>query len=321
MCRFVIYKGREPILLADLLTNPAHSVINQSFDSRLRIDKSRPINGDGFGVGYYADETISLEPAIFTAITPAWNNLNLTRLASKTKSKVVFGHVRASTTGLLAEPNCHPWSYNTLLFMHNGGIASFPLIKRRLQSEIRDRYFLHVQGNTDSENAFALFLNCLHDRGIDPSKSYPDGIPHGALRDALCDTISKINTWCKEVNTTEPSLLNFAVTDGKSVVCTRYISSKTDEAASLFYSSGTSFHQYAKGQYRMERMDKGQDIIMIASEPLTFERADWVTVPTNTILTIHNQTVLLRPLVDEHFVDYGSRSREFAISKGQQVVA
>jgi predicted glutamine amidotransferase len=33
----------------------------------------------------------------------------------------------------------------------------------------------------------------------------------------------------------------------------------------------------------MERRDKGQDIVLVASEPLTFERADWVTVPSNCI--------------------------------------
>jgi hypothetical protein len=49
----------------------------------------------------------------------------------------------------------------------------------------------------------------------------------------------------------------------------------------LIGSSGTSFHQYAPGHFRMERRDKGQDIVLVASEPLTFERADWVTVPSN----------------------------------------
>lgn len=31
----------------------------------------------------------------------------------------------------------------------------------------------------------------------------------------------------------QPSLMNFCVTDGESVVVTRYVSSRTDEAASL----------------------------------------------------------------------------------------
>ena len=135
-CRFLIYKGREvfslllhdwqkPILLSNLLTKPAHSIINQSFDNRLRLDMSRPVNGDGFGVGYYQDDKSDSEgPAIFTAITPAWSNMNLERLANKTRSTLVFAHVRASTSGALAEINCHPWSYHSLMWMHNG-IPSF----------------------------------------------------------------------------------------------------------------------------------------------------------------------------------------------------
>jgi glutamine amidotransferase len=43
--------------------------------------------------------------------------------------------------------------------MHNGGIASFHLIKRKLQSSLSDELFSVPQGNTDSEWSFALFLS------------------------------------------------------------------------------------------------------------------------------------------------------------------
>ncbi len=100
--------------------------------------------------------------------------------------------------------------------------------------------------------------------------------------------------------------MNFCVTDGETVIVTRYISSKRDEAASLvcmagafsgcqltclqWFSSGTSFSEYAEGgHYKMSKADKRENIIMvnlfsllsscfssrcpqIASEPLTFER-------------------------------------------------
>jgi glutamine amidotransferase len=46
--------------------------------------------------------------------------MNLERLAEKTQSSLVFAHVRASTSGALAEINCHPWSYHSLMWMHNG---------------------------------------------------------------------------------------------------------------------------------------------------------------------------------------------------------
>ena len=45
-------------------------------------------------------------PCIFESVTPAWNNQNLTRLAEKIKSPLVFAHVRASTSGALSETNC-----------------------------------------------------------------------------------------------------------------------------------------------------------------------------------------------------------------------
>ena len=68
----------------------------------------------------------------------------------------------------------------------------------------------------------------------------------------------------------------------------------------------------------MERHDKGQDLVMVASEPLTFERGDWVTVPTNSILSINKQTVLIHPVVDEYYQMDPSyaRSVTFAESKG-----
>lgn len=45
---------------------------------------------------------------------------------------------------------------------------------------------------------------------------------------------------------------------------------------------------------------------------------NWVTVPTNSILTIHKQTVLLHPILDEFYNDDPNhdRSSVYAVSKG-----
>lgn len=323
MCRFLIFKGKEPTLLSHLLTRPAHSIINQSFDSRLRLDRRRPINGDGFGVAYYPlDAELGVDgPCLFKAITPAWNNQNLETLAEKTKSDLVFAHVRASTYGVLSETNCHPFTYHSLCFMHNGGISNFKKIKRKLLNHLSDEYLNFIQGSTDSECAFALFLDSLEKEGCDPTKK--DGnFPHQAIRTALFKTIGYIRDWTKEANKNEghvePSLLNFAVTDGSTVVVSRYITSKTDEAASLHFSCGSSFVESSPGEYRMERLNRSQDVIMVASEPLTFERGDWTTVPTNSVLTIKKQTVLIHPIVDEYYQTdpLYLRSSKLAESKG-----
>ncbi|CAG8603285.1 454_t:CDS:10 [Funneliformis mosseae] len=309
MCRFLLYKGKTSIQLSHLLTRPAHSIINQSFDCRLRLDTRRTINGDGFGVGWYENSDPKIPnddtPCIFTSVTPAWNNQNLSRLAEKIKSPLVFAHVRASTSGALSETNCHPWQYNRLMWMHNGNIADFHKIKRVLQQSLREEIFLFVQGNTDSEWAFALFLNNLND----PENGTFD---HETLKVAMLKTIEQLNTWAEEAGITEPSLLNFAVTDGCSVVCTRYINNRTEEAASLYFSSGTSFMEYKPGHYRMIKADKREDIVLVASEPLTFEKADWLTIPTNTCLVITPKlNVLLFPIKDQFYNPERTKKRTF----------
>lgn len=277
-----MYKGRSDILLSNLILSPSHSILTQSYDSRLRLDTRRPHNGDGFGVGYYTEAKLGPGPAIFTSIIPAWNCINLERLASKTQSKLVFAHVRATTEGNLSEQNCHPFSYGSLMFMHNGGIGGWKYIKRKVGQSLRDEWYMFVQGGTDSEWAFALYLDTLESMGYHPRRDAgANGFGHTVLRKAMLKTIDRINKFIADIpeeqkDADSTSLLNFAVTDGHSVVCTRYVSSKTDEAASLFFSSGTDWTQFTDSEgnkdWKMERKDKGADIVLVASEPLTFER-------------------------------------------------
>ncbi|KAF2652230.1 N-terminal nucleophile aminohydrolase [Lophiostoma macrostomum CBS 122681] len=344
MCRFMVYKGKNEILLSELILNPTHSILTQSFDSRLRLDRRRPHNGDGFGIGYYTSPSLGPEPCVFTSTIPAWNCINLSRIASKTTSSLIFAHVRATTEGNLSDSNCHPFTYKSLMFMHNGGIGCFKQIKRRLAMSLNEQWFTLVQGSTDSEWAFALFLDCLDKAGHHPDKEPgKGGFGHTVLRKGILKTIERINGFIREVveakgveSGTEDcrSLLNFAVTDGESVVCTRYVSSTTDEAASLFFSSGTSWKESKNGHatearsaepgqkdYVMERRDKGSNIVLVASEPLTFERDNWVTVPTNSTLTISKQTVMIHPIIDEFYSHNPAHARSsgFAQAKGQTI--
>ncbi|KAG8692424.1 hypothetical protein FRC08_009787 [Ceratobasidium sp. 394] len=217
------------------------------------------------------------------------------------------------------------------MWMHNGGIADFHLIKRKLQFSLSDELFAVPQGNTDSEWAFALFLSFLPNPRADSFSS-------NILKSAMLKCIAQINQWTREAGITEPSLMNFCVTDGKSVVATRYVSSRTDEAASLWFSSGTSFSEYAPGgHYRMTKSDKRENIFLIASEPLTFEKADWMEIPTNTIIVITPKVVIITsslsafteihpckmnilqiPIIDEFHVPYSGNKRfgDFAATKG-----
>ncbi|KAK0639038.1 nucleophile aminohydrolase [Cercophora newfieldiana] len=331
MCRFLVYKGSDEILLSKLILNPTHSILKQSFDSRLRLDTRRgQNNADGFGIGFYTEPKLGAAPCLFTSTTPAWNCVNLQRLASKTASHLIFAHVRATTEGSLSEDNCHPFCHGSLMWMHNGGLGGWKQIKRRLGERLADKWYLGVVGGTDSEWAFALFLDTLERMGHDPSSQPVDGFGPTVLRKAMLKTIALINELIDGIpesvvqaeNVDTRSLLNFALTDGHTVICTRYVGSSSDEAASLYYSSGTLWETRVPDpdsrDYQMARSDKGADVVLVASEPLTFERENWVNVPTNSILTVHNQTVMVHPILDQYYDrnPHHRRSAAFARAKG-----
>lgn len=213
--------------------------------------------------------------------------------------------------------------------MHNGNIGGWKHVKRPLGDSLSDKWYLGVQGGTDSEWAFALFLDTLEKEcGVDPSSSPINGFGQKTLRRAIKKTIAKLNAFVKAIpahhalaDVETRSLLNFAVTDGHTVIVTRYVSSKTDAAASLYYSSGTDWVEgQTTGQFKMERRDKASDVVLVASEPLTFERHNWLSVPTNTILTICDQTVFVRPIRDEFYNPDPSAERSSNFAKAQGLV-
>jgi glutamine amidotransferase len=273
MCRFLCYTG-NPIMLADLLYRPGNSLILQSYKAK---ERSEPLNGDGFGVGWYQPET-GPSPCVFTSLTPAWSNRNLQRLAGHIKSPCFFAHVRAASPGMqVAETNCHPFQYARYLWMHNGGIAGFRQIKRRLRQSLPDHLYHAIEGTTDSEHAFAVFLNL--------SGESERLCSAGELGRALVRTVEQLEQWATEAGIADPSYYNFAVTDGQNVAALRYVSDQRLEPASLYYSAGKKYACY-DGLCQLVDGEPGERAVIIASEQLTEQKSDWVRVAPNHVLTV-----------------------------------
>ncbi|RMH69996.1 MAG: class II glutamine amidotransferase [Gemmatimonadetes bacterium] len=272
MCRFLVYYGNET-LMADMVTHPAHSLIHQSYHAE---ELSHPMNADGVGVGWYVPEIDDI-PCFITSVSPAWSNQNLKRLAEKIRAKLIFAHVRAASPGLpVTELNCHPFQMGRFLWMHNGVLADFPRIKRRLRASLRDDIYHHIYGTTDSEHAFGLFMNQLED----PRGTYPPD----QLQTAMITTIRQLEQWNAEAGIVQGSLLNFAVSDGNTVMVTRYTTDPAVPPASLYYSCGHRF-ECKEGICQMVPPQGEPHAIIIASEPLTF-RADWEVVPPNHMVVV-----------------------------------
>ena len=121
-------------------------------------------------------------PAVFKELTPAWNNQNLDHLARVTASACILAHVRAATLGLaVTRLNCHPFAHGPYAFMHNGDVAGFHEIRRTLRASLSDRSYELIEGSTDSEHAFAVFLDALD--------AVSDDAPTERMASALVETI------------------------------------------------------------------------------------------------------------------------------------
>jgi glutamine amidotransferase len=152
MCRWLAYSG-TPIRLEELLVKRDRSLIDQSLHAR---QGATPTNGDGFGVGWYEEEE---PPRVYRSTHPAWNDRNLRELAAGISSPLFFAHIRASTGTAIQETNTHPFRFGNRLWMHNGLIRDFHLMKRELQNAVDDAYFGSIEGTTDSETMFYLALS------------------------------------------------------------------------------------------------------------------------------------------------------------------
>ncbi len=268
MCRFALYLGPR-MVISSLVEEPSHSIIRQSYQSQERED---PLNGDGFGIAWYALH-LSERPAIFKDASPAWSNPNLTSISGIIESECIFAHVRAATGGLpVSQLNCHPFSWRQFTFMHNGQVGGFDEMLRPLRRTFSDEAYRTVKGQTDSEQAFGLF--------IDHYISYYAGDHLNAMVSALKATITTLEQLRTDYGIEECSLLNFAVTDGKVAVVSRYASDSCTEPNTL----------YARRVIQTGE-NSSENAVYIASEALSKEEG-WESVEANQLMIIHSDRSL-----------------------------
>lgn len=266
MCRLMAYMG-SPIIIDKLLYQPKNSLVNQSINAK---ELEEPLNGDGFGIGWYVAD-VNYEPVTFVSINPAWSNRNLRNLAPKIRTECFIAHVRAASVGEVSESNCHPFQYRNLLMMHNGGVENFSLIKRQIREPLSDEFYNWIKGQTDSEHIFALLLNYL-------LKESPVITPEAVIN-AFEKTFQHLNKLMKECGIHEAAYLNMVVTNGLFVVGTRYVSDPKETPLTLYH-SGATHYLIENGISHLDPAGNGDKAILVVSEKLSDEK-DWILVPPN----------------------------------------
>jgi glutamine amidotransferase len=282
MCRLVAYIGHE-VLLEDVLVKPINSIVMQSLHAR---ETSWPTNGDGFGLGWYVPE-ISPEPALFTSISPAWNDSNLLHLASKIKSACFFSHVRAASAGSVSQENCHPFIHKRWMMMHNGEIGGFKHVKRHLRHLLDDDIYNWIRGETDSEHVFALFLQLSKGKSLAKIST---------VADLLQETFNKIKQLVHKYGDSAPCYFNVCITDGRRIVATRSCTDKSIVPETMHYSFGSCYIAKS-GRYHMVPSDGEIRSVLITSEKLTNFEVEWHDVPENNLVMVDKDlSIQLRPL-------------------------
>jgi glutamine amidotransferase len=263
MCRHLCYLGTEPILLRQLLFDPAHSLVRQSY-APCDMRGGGTVNADGFGVGWYAAPA---GPAIrYRRAGPIWQDTGLAALAASTGGLTVLAAVRNATAGMpITETASAPFTDGRWLFSLNGRIQGWPDSVARLAGTLPTRELLTMDAPTDAALLWVLLRHRLGgatgpaaDRGAGAFDAGAGGPDPGAVLAALI---------CEVLEAAPGSRLNLLLTDGQ-----RAYASTVTHALSV-----------------------RREPTLIASEPLDDDPA-WQPVPDGHLVTADRAGIRIEPL-------------------------
>ena len=270
MCRWMAYSG-EPILAADLLFRPTHSLIDQSLHSRMGATTT---NGDGFGIGWYGEGPT---PAVFKSVEPAWNDENLHEIAGQIRTPLLFAHVRAATGTPVQRSNSHPFRHEDWLWMHNGSLRGFHEIKRELMMAVDPSLYGDVLGSTDSEALFFLALTF----GLTDD-------PFGAVERA----VGFVEAVGRAHGIDHPVQMTVATADGDTTWVFRYSSERASRT--LFYSTEISALRRLHPEVEVLH-ELGDETRLVVSEPLRDLEGAWTEMPESSAAMVRAGRDEVRP--------------------------
>jgi glutamine amidotransferase len=211
---------------------------------------------------------------VYRSVAPAWGDANLRELAAHVESRLFLAHVRAAIGSPVQQTNCHPFRQGDWLFVHNGYLAEFHLLRRELMLAIDPELFGDVQGSTDSEVVFNLALTF--------------GLKDDPIR-ALELTVGLIEETARRHGVGGAVQASFGVTDGVTLWAVRYA---TDgPARSLFASADVEAIRHLHPENpRFQRLSP--DDRLIVSEPFSDLPGVWQEIPQRTAVTVRPGGVL-----------------------------
>ena len=262
MCRWNAYYG-QPLIIDELLFQTEHGLIDQSLHSRMGVETT---NGDGFGLGWYGE--LGGDPCRYRTVTPAWSDVNLRDMASHIESPLWLAHIRATTGTPVQQTNCHPFQHGRWLFVHNGVIAGFHLMRRELLLAVDPELFDGVEGSTDSEVLFHLALTY--------------GLEHDPAA-ALELAIGFVEATAVKHGIENAVQTSLGVTDGERLWAFRY--STEHKSRTLFASTdATAVRRLHPDNPTLQALHDEDRVVV--SEPLSDLPGLWKELPESTVFVV-----------------------------------
>ena len=289
MCRFVAYLGEE-VLLDDVLFEPDSSIVEQAVHPRMLS----AMNLAGFGVlGWHAGSADPQTPYTYRTAGLPFFDRNLRALSRKARTTALIAHVRGvmlSDREVVNEQNVHPFRYERarIALAMNGDLDRFPDMRWELVPLIPNEIGRHIEGTTDTEWLYALVLAQLDD---------PWGAP-GA--EEVAAAVEKALLIIRDIRVRmgirRQSAVNLVLSDGEWVVATRFAydygwyhegwsftsGERRYDFTTLWYTAGTGYG-CRDGEWGVGAGD-GTTSMLVASEPLTANRAGWLEAPEYSLL-------------------------------------
>lgn len=294
MCRMLGYAG-APRRMADVVIEPEHDLVRQSFAAREMLHGT--VNADGDGLVWYPrieGRGDAMAPAavgqhLYTG--PAWADPSIQAVARSITAPLFMGQVRNGTDALTAGvTSLQPFVSGRLSMMHNGFVTGFRhRFMRRWRAGLSAEAYASLRGSADSETMFLQMIDRLGGRVPVPipapepggeeatgnvTAAAPEDTPQPALTD-LAAVVAEYATWvlAEVAAAGESTELNLMLSDGERLVATR-----TSTAL-----PGTSLH-LARGH------PAAPDGVIIASERLD-DDVTWEAISHHHIVeaTVHGE--------------------------------
>jgi predicted glutamine amidotransferase len=221
---------------------------------------------DGWGIAAYVKGTL---PEVAHGLGPAHLDPEFERVSGLLQARAVIAHIRLASVGEITPRNAHPFVFGRWTFCHNGTVHEFERARSALEQEIAPKFRTRLQGTTDSERCFGMFLTRLF------SKTKEDApVPVERVAWALADTMHTVAQVSDKPGKT-PSAMNFLASDGELMVATR-------RGRTLFMSSEVEpdrpLRDWPKAAQRLHAFQ-------VASEELGGPDA-WLEVPTEGVVGV-----------------------------------